>query len=69
MSSDVRERDSFTEGPESVQSGDEPAADARSELFQFNMFRDAAFATGQAVPMTVIFDPDGTNMGPPLGPP
>lgn len=40
-----------------------------SQLFQFKMFLDVAFASGSAVPMTVIFDPDGTNMGPPLGPP
>lgn len=43
--------------------------DGVEQFFQFKMFLDAAFATGQAVPMTVIFDPDGTNMGPPIGPP
>lgn len=51
--------------------GDDQGNDlgAREELFQFKMFVDASFASGQGVPMTVIFDPDGTNMGPPLGPP
>jgi hypothetical protein len=51
--------------------GDDQGTDlgATSELFQFKMFVDVTFASGQGVPMTVIFDPDGTNMGPPLGPP
>jgi hypothetical protein len=51
--------------------GDDEGTDLgkRSEFFQFKMFFDVAFATGQAVPMTVIFDPDGTNMGPPQTPP
>ncbi|MEA3043699.1 MAG: hypothetical protein QOH47_1537 [Sphingomonadales bacterium] len=43
--------------------------DGVEELFQFKMFLDVAFASGTAVPMTVIFDPDGTNMGPPQTPP
>lgn len=51
--------------------GDDQGNDlgARSEFFQFKMFLDASFASGGGVPMTVIFDPDGTNMGPPIGPP
>jgi hypothetical protein len=39
-----------------------------AQYYQFKMFFDVAFADGQPA-LTVIFDPDGTNLGPPLGPP
>jgi hypothetical protein len=51
--------------------GDEAGADLGDgvrEFFQFKMFVDVTFASGPGVPMTVIFDPDGTNLGPPLQP-
>ena len=43
--------------------------DRVKQPFQFEMYLDVAFASGTAVPMTVIFDPDGTNMGPAQSPP
>ena len=39
-----------------------------TQFYQFKMFFDVAFASG-AAGMTVIFDPGGTNEGPPLPPP
>jgi len=39
------------------------------QLFKFEIVFDVKFADGTAAPMTVIFDPDGTNLGPPVGPP
>lgn len=38
------------------------------QFFQFRMFFDVKFADGTAG-MTVIFDPGGTNLGPPAPPP
>jgi len=38
------------------------------QLFHFQMVFDVAIEGG-ANQMTVIFDPDGNNMGPPIGPP
>jgi hypothetical protein len=32
------------------------------------MFLDVEFATGKDAPLTVIIDPGGTNLGPPLQP-
>lgn len=52
--------------------GDDQGTDlveGQEEFFQFKMFVDVAFASGHSVPMTVIFDPDGTNLGPPQAPP
>jgi hypothetical protein len=44
-------------------------AGEEQQFFQFEMFLDVAFASGKSAPMTVIFDPGGTNMGPPVPPP
>jgi hypothetical protein len=38
------------------------------QRFLFKMFFKVLFADGTEG-MTVIFDPDGTNEGPPIGPP
>ena len=38
------------------------------QFFQFKIFFDVKFASG-ARALTVIFDPDGNNSGPPIGPP
>ena len=37
--------------------------------FKFEIIFDVKFAHTSQVGMTVIFDPDGTNEGPPIGPP
>jgi hypothetical protein len=37
-----------------------------SEEFSFNMVLGAKFADGSDAPLTVIFDPGGTNTGPPI---
>jgi hypothetical protein len=42
-----------------------PAGQIKTENFQFEMFLSVAFADGTDAPMTVIFDPGGTNQGPP----
>ena len=39
-----------------------------NQFFQFKMFFDVKFTSG-GKPLTVIFDPDGNNLGPPIGPP
>jgi hypothetical protein len=39
-----------------------------NQLFQFKMFFDVNFAAGGR-PLIVVFDPDGNNLGPPIGPP
>lgn len=39
-----------------------------NEPFQFNMFLNVKFLNGTGSPMDVIFDPGGTNTGPPLEP-
>jgi hypothetical protein len=39
-----------------------------TQLFQFQMYLDVYFANG-ASKMTVILDPDGNNLGPPVAPP
>lgn len=39
-----------------------------TQPFQFQMYLEAYFADGLSK-MTVILDPDGNNMGPPIGPP
>lgn len=39
------------------------------QKFKFEMLFDVKFAHTSTVGMTVIFDPDGTNTGPPIGPP
>jgi hypothetical protein len=46
-----------------------PPGETEEQFFQFKLFLDVAFATGSGVPMTVILDPGGTNMGPPVPPP
>jgi hypothetical protein len=38
------------------------------QVYVFKLFFNVEFVTGET-PLTVIFDPDGTNLGPPLGPP
>jgi len=38
------------------------------QLYVFKLYFDVKFTTGEP-PMTVIFDPDGNNLGPPLPPP
>ncbi len=38
------------------------------QLYAFKLFFDVKFTTGEP-PMTVIFDPDGNNLGPPIAPP
>lgn len=38
------------------------------EPYQFKMFFEVKFSSGGR-PLTVIFDPDGSNEGPPIGPP
>lgn len=40
-----------------------------SQRFKFEMIFDVRYARTSRVGMTVIFDPDGTNTGPPIGPP
>lgn len=39
------------------------------QKFEFKMFVKVNFSQGDSAPMTVIFDPGGTNMGPPVPPP
>ncbi|HYJ81858.1 MAG TPA: hypothetical protein VEW26_03315 [Allosphingosinicella sp.] len=39
------------------------------QAFKFEIVFDVKFADGTTAPMTVIFDPEGTNLGPPVGPP
>ncbi|MEA3039424.1 MAG: hypothetical protein QOE79_1937 [Sphingomonadales bacterium] len=39
------------------------------QKFKFDMNFKVGFADGCAPPLTVTFDPDGTNMGPPVPPP
>ncbi|MEA3032805.1 MAG: hypothetical protein QOH86_821 [Sphingomonadales bacterium] len=39
------------------------------QKFKFDMNFKVEFADGGAPPLTVILDPDGTNMGPPVPPP
>jgi len=43
--------------------GDDP------QKFQFKIIFKVSYADGTGDGMTVIFDPDGTNDGPPIGPP
>jgi hypothetical protein len=40
-----------------------------NQRFKFDMNFKVGFADGCAPPLTVVFDPDGTNMGPPVPPP
>jgi hypothetical protein len=40
-----------------------------TQKFKFDMNFKVSFADGCAPPLTVVFDPDGTNMGPPVPPP
>jgi hypothetical protein len=40
-----------------------------SETFKFDMYFSAKWVNAKARALTVIFDPDGTNLGPPLPPP
>ena len=39
-----------------------------TQLFQFQMYLEVLFSDGSSG-MTVILDPDGNNLGPPIGPP
>jgi hypothetical protein len=45
-----------------------PAGQYAREKFEFEMFLGVTFTGGSDAPMTVIFDPGGTNQGPPLEP-
>lgn len=38
------------------------------QYFHFNLYLKVSFAGGTEAPLTVIFDPGGTNLGPPLEP-
>jgi hypothetical protein len=51
--------------------GDDAGNDlgAESQTFKFEMIFRVKFANDTTAPLTVIFDPDGTNMGPPVPPP
>ena len=39
------------------------------QYFAFEIYFRAKFLQGATAPITVILDPDGNNMGPPIGPP
>jgi hypothetical protein len=40
-----------------------------SQVFKFNLNLNAAFAEGDGIGLPITIDPDGTNVGPPIGPP
>lgn len=40
-----------------------------SQTFKFEMIFDVKFADLSNAPLVAIFDPEGTNLGPPIGPP
>lgn len=43
--------------------------DGEAQRFAFNIYLDVSYGGATASKLTVILDPDGTNMGPPIGPP
>jgi hypothetical protein len=49
--------------------GDDLDGEGEKQDFKFEMIFRVKFADDTTAPLTVIFDPDGTNMGPPVPPP
>jgi len=64
---DTRSAVAFINHMKSDDDGTDIAPGDREE-FQFNMFLGAEFEDGTDAPLTVIFDPGGTNQGPPIDP-
>lgn len=43
--------------------------DGEAQSFMFDVYVELSYSGAAASAVTIIIDPDGTNMGPPLGPP